>query len=162
MTFYDKTWSSCRDLTQISKKCHLYRTIDIANVKTYGLSTKTAEQNGMWGLDCAENPETDREASCIDASHQLANRTLNDLAKYKQNITIAADEKCFPAALLAAFVSRQTRAGYELEGTDGWIYCHGYDEQSCRGSDTEVAKCRCFGLMHTPKGNLNLIYSNCF
>ena len=141
-------------------KCHLYRTIDIKKVTTYGLSTDTAEYNdGICGLGCVRNPETKRDDSCIECSHLLANRTLVDLEKYKKNITIAANEKCFPASLLAAFISRQTKAGYELEGTDGWIHCHGYDEQSCRGSDEQVAKCTCFGLMHTPKGELHLFHS---
>jgi len=38
--------------------------------------------------------------------------------------TTAADEKCFPAPLLAAFILRQVQGGAELDGTDGWKDCH--------------------------------------
>ena len=112
----------------------------------------------MCGMDC-EQEETKRESHCIDCSREQASRDLSALAKFKQNITIASNEKCFPSALLAAFISRQTRAGVELEGTDGWIYRHGYDEKICIGSNEEVAKCVCYGLMHTPKGRFILCHS---
>jgi len=44
--------------------------------------------------------------------------------------------KCFNAALLAGFISRQTKGGKILEGTDGWIPCN------------NPANGNCFGIMH--------------
>lgn len=110
------------------------------------------------GGDCENERERDRGAQCIDCSHLIAQRDLDVLAKYKTNITTAAEEKCFPAPLLAAFISRQTMAGAEIEangrewdGIDknlqdspgGWLYCHNSHKY-------------CYGLMHMPDSELIL------
>ena len=58
----------------------------------------------------------------------------------KDNIIAAANDKCFDAAILAAFISRQTRGGSDLDGTDGWIPCHNDPYQ------------KCFGIMHMSQG----------
>ena len=107
-----------------------------------------AQNGGMCGMGCVFYNERERDASCIDCSHQVAKRHLDDLAKYKANITVAAEEKCFPAALLAAFISRQTKAGIELEEgpipsdkTHGWLQCHNIHGH-------------CYGLMHLPESEL--------
>ena len=97
----------------------------------------------MCGLGCAVSNERDRDEYCVDCSYQIASRDLDALAKYKQNITIASEAKCFPASLLAAFISRQTMAGAELDGTNGWINCHNTDNQFM-----------CFGLMHTNQSKI--------
>ena len=47
-----------------------------------------------------------------------------------------------PVALLAGFISRQTRAGKKLEGTDGSITCN----TPIHGN--------CFGIMHMNPGML--------
>ena len=130
--------SFCRKFK--SKIFHQKRTQDIKNFKTFGLHEETAisQFSGMCGTGCRASNETERDQSCIDCSHQIAKRDLVAMDTYKANITIAADDKCFPASLLAAFISRQTQGGVELDGSDGWIKCHGSDKE-------------CFGLMHTPK-----------
>ena len=119
------------------------RTIDFGKTKTFGLSEGTAikQFGGICGIGCGFLNETDRGQNCIDCSHQIAKRDLGVMDKYKANITLAANEKCFPAPLLAAFISRQTQGGAELDGTDGWIDCHNSNQ-------------RCFGLMHTPQCKL--------
>ena len=61
----------------------------------------------------------------------------------KDNIIAAANDKCFDAAILAAFISRQTRGGSELDGTDGWIPCHNDAYQ------------KCFGIMHMSQSKLS-------
>ena len=95
-------------------------------------------------MGCAFYTESDREENCIDCSKQISKRDLDLLDKYKANITTAAHERCFPSALLAAFISKQTKAGAELEngfeyeGTEGWLHCH-------------YAHKKCFGLMRLPE-----------
>ena len=65
--------------------------------------------------------------------------------KYKKNITEVAQEKCFPAAIIAAFISRETRGGVENLGADGWWQCQ--NEHFYNGHFIE-----CFGIMHLPEG----------
>ena len=115
------------------------RTINFKFAETFGLSQETAinQFGGICGTGCGIT-ETDRAYNCIDCSHQIAKRDLDVIDKYKANITVASNEKCFPAPLLAAFISRQTQGGAELDGTDGWIDRHNSNR-------------RCFGLMHTPE-----------
>ena len=101
-------------------------------------------------MGCASQTETDRGENCIACSKQIAARDLDVLAKYKTNITTAAEEKCFPAALLAAFISRATMASVEIEtkgveyqGTQGWLYCHHSHKM-------------CYGLMRLPESEFFL------
>ena len=115
------------------------RTIDVRTVHSFGLSQQTAlDQNaGMCGMSCLAMPETARGADCAECSKSIAEQDLEEVNKYKDNIIAAANDKCFDAAILAAFISRQTRGGTELDGTDGWIPCHGNDPNI-----------KCFGIMH--------------
>ena len=92
--------------------------------------------NGECGMECVEFPENLRGSECVECSKSIAEQDLEEVNKYKENIITAADETCFDAAILAAFISRQTRGGSELEGTDGWIPCHNNPDQQC------------FGIMH--------------
>ena len=80
-----------------------------------------------------------KSATQPECSMSIAEQYLNDLNEYKNNIITAAKDNCFDAALLAAFISRQTRGGYDLYGTDGWIPCH---------NDPYY---KCFGIMHIPE-----------
>merc|ERR1719309_920145 len=58
---------------------------------------------------------------------------------YQENITIAANYKCIETSLIAGYISRVSRAGKALDGTDGWRPC-----------DTDVAM-RCYGIMQIPE-----------
>ena len=115
----------------------IFSTIDVTK-SSFGLSQSTAmsQGNGECGMECEEFPENLRGSECVECSKFIAEQDLEEMEKYKQNILTAANDKCFDPALLAAFVSRQTRAGSELEGTDGWIPCHNDPDQQC------------FGIMH--------------
>lgn len=95
--------------------------------------------NGMCGMGCFGYPESMRDSECVECSKSIAEQYLDDLNEYKNNIIAAAKDKCFDAALLAAFISRQTRGGYELYGTDGWIPCH------------NDPFWKCYGIMHIPE-----------
>ena len=92
-------------------------------------------------MGCETHPETARPPNCVKCSKAIAEIDLKAMAKYKNNITEAASEDCFPPALLAAFISRETRGGAELIGTNGWITCHNDHYH------------KCYGLMHLPEGN---------
>lgn len=115
----------------------IFSTIDVEK-SSFGLSQSTAmnQSNGMCGMDCLEFPENLRGSECVDCSKFIAEQDLEEMNKHKQNIITAANETCFDPALLAAFISRQTRGGSELAGTDGWIPCHNDPDQQC------------FGIMH--------------
>ena len=111
---------------------------------SWGLSHSTAEiQNGSKCgtsiMSCPGYPEHIRGSECHECSMSIAEQYLDDLNEYKNNIITATKDKCFDPALLAAFISRQTRGGYDLYGTDGWIQCHN-DHAS-----------KCFGIMHIPE-----------
>ena len=107
---------------------------------SYGLSEGTAlnQFGGICGMGCAYSKEKQRGPECRECSQTIAEIYLDDINKYKNNIITAAKEKCFDAALLAAFISRQTRGGSELNGSDGWKPCHNSQQQ-------------CFGIMHMPE-----------
>ena len=94
---------------------------------------------GECGMGCLAFPENKRDIKCIQCSQAIAQSDLSAVNQYKSNIIEASREKCFDAALLAAFISRQTRGGVELDGTDGWIDCHNNPSQ------------RCYGIMHMPE-----------
>ena len=116
----------------------LKRTIDVKTVHSFGLSQETANNQiaGMCGMGCYPYPETIRGTDCVECSKLIAEQDLDEVNKYKDNIIAAANDKCFDAAILAAFISRQTRGGTDLDGTDGWIPCH---------KDPYL---KCFGIMH--------------
>ena len=104
--------------------------------------------NGECGMECVEFPENLRGSECVECSKSIAEQDLEEVNKYKENIITAANETCFDPAILAAFVSRQTRGGSELEGTDGWIPCHNNPDQQCFGI-MHMAECKFKGLGNT-------------
>ena len=121
-----------------------YRIIDLetSDYLSHGVSDKTAE---FWneqnpGLECEGNcpgyPENDRDIECAVCSDRLAALDLEAMDIYKKNITEAANAKCFNAALLAGFISRQTQGGKLLEEFNGWIPC------------SKAENGECFGIMH--------------
>ena len=130
----------------------MVRTPDILN-ETYGLSQLTAmehhpEEN--CGMGCETHPETARTPDCIKCSWYKAAIDLPAIEKFKYNITQVADERCFPASIIAAFISRETRGGLEhldetWKGVPGWGVCqnlHYYFDHNQR----------CYGIMHLPEG----------
>ena len=117
--------------------------------RAYGLSQKTAiEQHPSpyCGMGCETSPETDRPSNCIKCSKAIADIDIMTINKYWSNITQVANEKCFPAAIIAAIISRETRGGIEHLDEDGWSLCqnaHYYFDHYQR----------CYGIMHLPDGN---------
>lgn len=91
---------------------------------------------GMCGMGCSGMDEKARGTECAECSKTIAEQDLDNINQYKDNIIAAANDKCFDAAILAGFISRQTRGGAELDGTDGWIPCHNDPFR------------KCFGIMH--------------
>ena len=93
-----------------------YRIINLetSDFLSYGVSDKTAEflNDEKPGLDCEGNcpgyPEEQRDVDCAVCSERVAALDLEAMDIYKKNITEAANAKCFNAALLAGFISRQT------------------------------------------------------
>ena len=121
-----------------------YRIINLetSDFLSYGVSDQTAE---FWndkkpGLNCEGKcpglPEEQRDVECAACSERVAALDLEAMDIYKQNISEAANAKCFNAALLAGFISRQTQGGKLLEGSSGWIPC------------TNEPNRQCFGIMH--------------
>ena len=120
-------------------KIQIFSTIDVTE-NTFGLSQSTAmsQGGGTCGMSCRTYPEASRGSECVECSKSIAQKDLQEVNKYKSNIIAAAKDRCFDPAILAAFISRQTRGGSELYGTNGWIPCH---------NDSYF---RCFGIMHMP------------
>jgi len=127
-----------------------FRTPNLLN-ETYGLSRETAYEHHpreYCGTGCETNPESKRDHECIKCSWLKASNDLPALEKYKKNITQVANERCFPASIIAAFISRETRGGVEhldetWNGVTGWSRCqnaHYYFDHYQR----------CYGIMHLP------------
>ena len=121
-----------------------YRIIDLGtpDYLSPGVAGATAD---FWnaespGLGCLGNcrgyPENEREIECAERSERIAALDLEAMEVYRANITEAANARCFNAALLAGFISRQTQGGKLLDGTDGWIPCD------------NPANGNCYGIMH--------------
>ena len=121
-----------------------YRIIDLRtpNYISYGVSDSTAD---LWNVEnpslncggnCVSLPEHTRDIQCAECSEKIAAVDLEAMEVFKENITEAAYAKCFNAALLAGFISRQTQGGTLLQGTNGWIPC------------TNSANGDGFGIMH--------------
>ena len=123
------------------------RTLNIFD-ETFGLSHHTAFEHNPADSDCTgcvTYPETDRPSHCIECSQALAAIHLPAVNKYWYNITEVAQEKCFPAAIIAAIISRETSGGVENLGADGWWRCQ--NDHFYNGHFIE-----CFGIMHLPEG----------
>ena len=121
-----------------------YRIIDL-KTPDYLSPGVTDETANLWNAEypdlgcvgnCPSYPETQRDIQCAECSERIASLDLEAMEVFRQNITEAANAKCFNAALLAGFISRQTQGGKLLEGSDGWIPC----DNSANGN--------CYGIMH--------------
>ncbi|KAI9525302.1 hypothetical protein NQZ68_005847 [Dissostichus eleginoides] len=111
----------------------VYRHFDIMLVETTGASMATAQQDKL-------------KYQGINASNAMAEIDLEDMEKYKSIIKEVACEKKVDPALIAAIISRQSRAGKTLNkgwgcpntfglmqiiGTDLWAS----KEHICQGTD---------------------------
>ena len=99
------------------------------------------------------HPETARPEHCIKCSWAIAAIDLPEVDKYKESIIKAANERCFPAAIIAAFISRETRGGVKYLNDDGWWQCNNHFHNA--------RYLECYGIMHLPEGfYFNLIFQN--
>lgn len=80
---------------------------NIMNVDTTGASDETAAQDN---LDCTGE----------DASHAMAEMDVKRLKKYWGKINGIDHYKKVDRALIAAIISRESRAGNKMEKTRGW------------------------------------------
>lgn len=102
---------------------------DLTEVETTGASEETASANQLLSRG-------------IEASHQLAESDLNEMKRYKEDISSVGKMLSVHPALIAGIISRQSRAGTKL-GANGY----GKFDKNC------------FGLMqinkhyHAVKGN---------
>ncbi|XP_078620532.1 uncharacterized protein LOC144887281 isoform X2 [Branchiostoma floridae x Branchiostoma japonicum] len=79
---------------------------NIMNVDTTGASQTTASQDGL-------------SYNGVPASQQLARNDLSRLNNYKSQIDEAAADKNMDPAVIAAIISRESRAGNQLDA-NGW------------------------------------------
>ncbi|CAH1266915.1 LYG1 [Branchiostoma lanceolatum] len=86
---------------------------NIMAVDTTGASSQTASQDGLW-------------YSGIGASFQLASNDLSRLNSYKSKIFDAANAKNMDAAVIAAIISRESRAGAALAADGTGDHGNGY------------------------------------
>ena len=115
---------------------------------TNGLSHLTATENNLYefcGIGCVTYPETARSENFIECSWTIAAIDLPEVDKYKESIIKAANERCFPAAIIAAFISRETRGGVKYLRDDGWWQCHNNHFYNDRFLHF-------FGITHLPEG----------
>ncbi|XP_020514916.2 lysozyme g isoform X2 [Labrus bergylta] len=104
---------------------------NIMDVRATGASKETARQDRL--LYSGE-----------EASHKMAEYDLDRMKQYKSKIKSAADKYDIDPALIAAIISRESRAGNTIKSTGGW----GDYDQSRRAYNA-------FGLMQVdvnPKG----------
>ncbi|XP_067353599.1 lysozyme g-like isoform X2 [Channa argus] len=80
---------------------------DIRDVKTTGASAKTAKQDK---LNCKG----------VDASHIMAKTDAGGMKKYREKIKKVGLEYGIDPALIAAIISRESRAGKTIKDNDGW------------------------------------------
>nr|XP_039266071.1 uncharacterized protein LOC120341599 [Styela clava] len=85
----------------------------IIEVETTGASFATAAQDKL-------------SSSGIPASNALAANDKSELEKYKSKILIAAKQYCVEAAVIAAIMSRETRAGKVLKSDGFGFDGHGF------------------------------------
>ncbi|XP_041839829.1 lysozyme g-like [Melanotaenia boesemani] len=81
---------------------------DIKNVKTEGASVNTAKQDGL----------DKRGYEGVKVSHTMAEMDEERMKVYKDDILVVAKEYKIHPALIAAIISRESRAGNTLK--DGW------------------------------------------
>ena len=116
-----------------------YRIIDLETTEelSYGVSDATAAKYLQVQINgnCPGFPEQNRDQKeCAEYSQQIAALDLEAMGTFKQNITEAANAKCFNAALLAGFISRQTQGGKKLKDhSNGWIPCDNPGNGNCYG-----------------------------
>ncbi|XP_075912636.1 lysozyme g-like isoform X2 [Petromyzon marinus] len=78
---------------------------NVMNIDTTGASASTASQDNL-------------SVTGVTASQRLVNTDLNRLKNYKSRIVEAGNAKCVDAAVIAAIISRESRAGNVL--VNGW------------------------------------------
>ena len=128
--------------------------------ETFGLSDFTAMEHHpkedcskiFSNMSCPNHPETARAPDCMKCSWLKAALDLPHINEFKTNIIQVADEKCFPASIIAAFISRETRGGVEhldrsWKGVPGWGLC-----QNVRYRLEDGREELCYGIMHLREG----------
>ncbi|KAF3687499.1 Lysozyme g [Channa argus] len=80
---------------------------DIRDVKTTGASAKTAKQDKL-------------KCKGVDASHIMAKTDAGGMKKYREKIKKVGLEYGIDPALIAAIISRESRAGNTIKDNDGW------------------------------------------
>uniref|UniRef100_A0A3Q3MZA4 Lysozyme g n=1 Tax=Labrus bergylta TaxID=56723 RepID=A0A3Q3MZA4_9LABR len=114
---------------------------DIMRVQTSGASQQTANQDNL-------------RYSGVRASHTMAQTDADRMEEFRSKINRVGDEKGIHPALIAAIISRESRAGNTIKNTGGW----GDYDKNRRAYNA-------FGLMqvdvnpnggnHTPEGSWN-------
>uniref|UniRef100_A0A3Q3FGR8 Lysozyme g n=1 Tax=Labrus bergylta TaxID=56723 RepID=A0A3Q3FGR8_9LABR len=79
---------------------------DIMSVQTTGASQKTANHSGF--------------SMCVAASHTMAQTDAGRMEEFKSKINRVGAQKGIPPALIAAIISRESRAGNSRQAYNGW------------------------------------------
>ncbi|XP_065814491.1 lysozyme g-like [Labrus bergylta] len=116
---------------------------DIMSVQTTGASQKTANHSGFsmcW---------TTKKG--VRASHTMAETDADRMEEFKSKINRVGAQKGIPPALIAAIISRESRAGNAIKNTEGW---GDYDEsrQAYNGWGLMQVDVNPNGGNHTPEG----------
>uniref|UniRef100_A0A3B4VAJ6 Lysozyme g n=1 Tax=Seriola dumerili TaxID=41447 RepID=A0A3B4VAJ6_SERDU len=77
------------------------------NVETTGASKKTAQQDNLG-------------YSGVRASNTMAKTDKDEMEDYRSIIYTVAEECCIHPALIAAIISRESRAGKQIKENNGW------------------------------------------
>lgn len=114
-----------------------YRAIEFNRPRlTLGLSWETALNSNLSSCKattvCSNEKEIERKPVCSQCSMQLAEIDLEAMEMYRENITTAATNKCFNAALLAGLISQQSRGGALLD-QNGTMPCSNRADGLCYG-----------------------------
>ncbi|XP_067353600.1 lysozyme g-like isoform X1 [Channa argus] len=80
---------------------------DIRDVKTTGASAKTAKQDKL-------------KCKGVEVSHIMAKTDAGGMKKYREKIKKVGLEYGIDPALIAAIISRESRAGKTIKDNDGW------------------------------------------
>ena len=131
-----------------------YRAIEFNRPRlTFGLSWETALKSNLSSCEaatvCSNEKEMERKPVCSQCSIELAEIDLEAMEIYRENITTAATNKCFNAALLAGLISQQSRGGALLD-QNGTMPC------------SNTADGLCYGIMGMKNGmHHSLIHRQC-
>nr|XP_020516296.1 lysozyme g-like isoform X1 [Labrus bergylta] len=80
---------------------------DIMRVQTSGASQQTANQDNL-------------RYSGVRASHTMAQTDAGRMEEFRSKINRVGTQKGIPPALIAAIISRESRAGNAIKNTGGW------------------------------------------